>query len=81
MTITQITALLGLLLAFGVDQPTISRVQAILTQAPSAIVKPMDTQKEEQPKEEVTEEVVAPTPSKDEPKIDPYGYPAGGYNK
>lgn len=38
LTLTQIGALIGLLMAFGVDQPTINNVQGILTsQEPSHI--------------------------------------------
>ena len=53
MTLIQITALLSLLFAFGVDQSTINKVEAILTAPQSVTMRAMP----EEPKEE---EVVAP---------------------
>ncbi len=54
MTLSQIAAVISLLLAFGVDQPTVNHVQELLTMpsSKSAIIRVMDTPKEE--------EVVAP---------------------
>lgn len=62
MTIAQIMAVLSLLLAFGVEQPTVKQVEVILTAQQSVTIRTM----EEKPKvEEVVEaKVVEETPVK-----------------
>ena len=44
MTLAQIMALLSLLMAFGVDQPTINRVETILRAPQSVTIKVMENE-------------------------------------
>lgn len=78
MTITQIMALLSLLLAFGVDGPTYHKVEAILMAQQSVTISPMKDQIEP------SEEVVAPEEKKpaetDVPKkVDRFNYSGSTY--